>query len=285
MIDLHCHILPGLDDGPANFDGSLALAAAALADGTQIIVATPHIRADYRFDSALIAPSVALLNQKLRERNLPVSVLRGAEVAMPKAKSLTDDALSRLCVGSGRYILVESPYDARDELFADDVLLLKERGFDPVLAHPERSPYFQHRLEAIERLVEEGVVCSVTAASLSGSFGSTVRRFVLELMRRRLVHNVASDAHSAVRRRPGLSRGLEAARTVFPDLGEHARWFSVTAPAAILAGNPVPQPPELGQPDEDALMATATVQRSSGSRLARLRARLSRSDRVSDTSP
>jgi protein-tyrosine phosphatase len=126
-----------------------------------------------------------------------------------------------------------------------DTLLysLQERGHRILLAHPERSPAIQRSPELLEQFVSDGMLSSITAASLRGEFGGTVKRFTFELLERDLVHNVASDAHDARHRRPGIGDAFEAAEDELPGISERAKWMTVDVPKAILDGGPVPAPP------------------------------------------
>src|SRR4051794_30168337 len=111
VIDLHCHILPGLDDGPPDLDASVALARLAAADGTRTIVATPHVREDYPFKVEQIATLTGQVNERLAAENVPITVKAGAEVAISRLSQLDDDTLGKLCLGDDtNAMLVESPY-------------------------------------------------------------------------------------------------------------------------------------------------------------------------------
>ncbi|MDQ3935593.1 MAG: tyrosine protein phosphatase [Actinomycetota bacterium] len=244
MIDLHCHILPGLDDGPVNFDFSVAMARAAAEAGIQVMVATPHIRSDYDVDPAGIEGHVRTLNEAIADEGIQLLVLSGGEVSLLKAAELDDDVLRLVCLGSSDYVLLESPYRASDVDIEGIVRDVQERGFRPLLAHPERCPIFQHDPDRLQRLVNSGVLCSITAASLAGGFGSTVKRFTLDLVADGLVHDVASDAHDHLHRPPDLLAGFDAAESDFPGIGEQASWFTVTSPVAILAGRSLPPRPD-----------------------------------------
>jgi protein-tyrosine phosphatase len=245
VIDLHCHILPGLDDGPANLDFSLSMARAAVEAGTQLIVATPHIRADFDVDPAEIEPRVDLFNDRLQRERLPLRVLPGAEIGWASASDLDDAQLARLSLGSGRRILLESPYGKRPVDLEGIVAGLADRGFQVVLAHPERCPLFQRDPERLRKLVAGGALCSITAGSMQGSFGDTVRTFTIEMLRGGLVHDVASDAHDHIHRPPALVDGFEDMKVDLPGIERHAPWYTVTSPVAILAGNPIPAAPVL----------------------------------------
>jgi protein-tyrosine phosphatase len=248
VIDLHCHILPGLDDGPANEDFSLAMARAAVDAGIQLIVATPHVRSDYQVDLDEIASKVDSLNAVLESDEVPLMVMTGGEVALPKIPELGDRDLAKICLGRARHLLVESPYRRR-EIDIEGILTdLQRRGFKPVLAHPERCPIFRSNRDLLATLVERGVLCSITAASLAGGFGEPVRRFALEMLRDGLVHSVASDAHDHLHRRPELISGFEAAEEHLPGVLDQVAWYTTTAPVAILAGRPLPARPEPPSP-------------------------------------
>ena len=244
MIDLHCHILPGVDDGPVNLDFSVAMARAAAENGIQVMVATPHIRADYDVDPRAVGPLVERLNAALEEDETQLLVLAGGEVSLEKAGELDDDTLRLVCLGESDYVLLESPYRQIDIDIEGIVREVQARGFKPMLAHPERCPIFQSDPDRLQRLVNMGVLCSITASSLAGGFGSTVRRFTLELMHDGLIHDVATDAHDHLHRPPDLLAGFESAEGEIPGISTQAPWFTVTAPVAILAGRALPARPD-----------------------------------------
>jgi protein-tyrosine phosphatase len=246
VIDLHCHILPGLDDGPPDLDASVALARLAAADGTRTIVATPHVREDYPFAIEEIAERTAEVNARLAADQVDLSVKPGAEVAISRLSQLDDDTLKSICLGDDtKAMLVESPYQQATDTLEDTLFNLQLRGFKPVLAHPERSPSFMSSPERLEKLVERGMLCSVTSASMAGRFGRTVQRFTRTLFERGLVHDVASDAHDIMRRAPGLTAGFRLLDRDVPGLLGQMTYFTEQAPAAILAGKPLPQKPTL----------------------------------------
>jgi protein-tyrosine phosphatase len=248
LIDLHCHLLPGLDDGPATIEESLALARAASETGIDAIVATPHIREDYPFDPAEIALRARELEQAFREAGIPLRVVEGAEVAITKVPDLDQATLSTLCLGDGPYMLVESPYTYATTVLEETVFDLQVQGFRPVLAHPERAPSFQQEPDRLVGLVERGVLCSVTAASMMGTFGRTVQRFTAVIFSQGLVHNVASDAHDPVRRPIDLVGGFERLEGSVPGVAQLARWCTVNVPEAILIGAELPAAPDWQKP-------------------------------------
>ncbi|MDQ3274369.1 MAG: hypothetical protein M3Q39_04890 [Actinomycetota bacterium] len=161
---------------------------------------------------------------------------------MPRLSVLDDHSLQDLCLGPGTYLLVESPYSASP--FLEDLLFdLQTRGFRPLLAHPERCPIFHRDRTLLERLVAQGVLCSITAASLVGGFGRTVRRFTQDILSAGLVHDIASDAHDTARRPPGLTAGLDALRSDLPELAGLTDWYAHGVPGAVIRGEPVPRRP------------------------------------------
>jgi protein-tyrosine phosphatase len=251
VIDLHCHILPGLDDGPANLEFSLAMAQKAVESNIQIIVATPHIRADYDGITAeRIAAAAIELNEQIEDEGLPLRIIAGAEVAIPKLEELTDDELTLLSLGSGGYVLLESPYGGGPVDVEAAVDEIERRGHSTILAHPERCPLFHADIERLAALSDRGVLCSITSASLDGAFGDRARSFSIEMLRRGLVHDVASDAHDHLHRPPFLRSAIAGLDHDLPGIAACAAWYTVTAPVAILAGNDVPRPPrfEAAQP-------------------------------------
>jgi protein-tyrosine phosphatase len=245
MIDLHCHILPGLDDGAHDLDASVAIAQLAAADGTRTMVATPHLREDFPFPIEQIAERTRLVNDRLASDGVELRVVEGAEVAISRLSYLDDPVLAGLTLGSSANVLVESPYQQATDTLEDALFNLQLRGFTPVLAHPERSPSFMSEPDRLERLVGRGVLCSVTAASMAGKFGRTVQRFARLLFERGLVHDVASDAHDVRARAPGLSAGFRVLDRDLPGLAAQIDWYASAAPAAILAGESLPERPSL----------------------------------------
>jgi protein-tyrosine phosphatase len=244
VIDLHCHILPGLDDGAATIDESIVLARAFQEVGIDVAVATPHIREDHPFDPAEIGPRARGLEEALAAEGIELRVVAGAEVAISRVRDLSEEILPTLCLGDGPYMLVESPYTHATNVLEETLFDLQVRGFNPVLAHPERAPSFQQDPDRLVQLVERGVLCSVTAASMVGTFGRTVREFTALLFTRGLVHDVASDAHDPTRRPIDLLAGFQALDRELPGLADQCEWYTVTAPHAILAGLSPPPPPE-----------------------------------------
>jgi protein-tyrosine phosphatase len=232
MIDLHCHVLPGIDDGPATIEGSLALARAAAAAGTRVLLATPHVSWSYPANDAdTIAALVDELNARLEAEEIALEVRAGAELAITRLIEIAPAELARLSLGGSPWLLVEPPF-APTITGLDSILLdLQRQGHRILLAHPERCHAFHRDPQMLESLVRAGVLTSITAGSLVGRFGNQVRRFALSLARDGLIHNVASDAHDSVHRPPGTAAELREA-----GLEPLADWLTEQVPAAILAG-------------------------------------------------
>ena len=234
MIDLHSHILPGLDDGPDDLSGSLEMARAAVAAGIETMVATPHVDHRYGLDSATIEAAVLRLDGELAAREIPLTVMAGGEVAPARLPELDRAERRALCLASGPYLLVECPFSRRVDELEALVLELRREGQAVLLAHPERCPAFLADPGRLDRLVGEGVLCCLTAGAVRGEFGGTVRRLSLSLLDRGLAHAVASDAHDHWRRPPRLE--LAGALGGSPVSAEEERWLTTLAPGAILVG-------------------------------------------------
>jgi protein-tyrosine phosphatase len=243
MIDLHSHVLPGIDDGPETIEGSLALARDAAAVGTRVLVATPHVSWSYPNDADTIAPLVEDLNARLVAEGVALEVRAGAEIAMTRLIDIPSGELSRLSLGGGPWLLVEPPFaptvTGLDSLIFD----LQRQGYRVLIAHPERCKAFHRDPGMLRELVSEGSLTSITAGSLIGSFGSEARRFALMMAREGLIHNVASDTHDTVRRPPGVAAELRQA-----GLEPLKDWLTEQVPAAILGGAAIPTRPAVELP-------------------------------------
>jgi protein-tyrosine phosphatase len=245
MIDLHSHVLPGIDDGAATLEDSLAIARAAVADGTRTLAATPHIDHHHGVEPVKLPARVRGLQAELKRRRIPLQLVTGGEIALARCAELSDADLRGLALGGGPYLLIESPHLPTGGAFEPALFDLQVRGFRVLLAHPERSPVFLRDRDRLRRLVAHGALCSITAGSIAGRFGRTVRSYSLELLREGLVHDVASDAHDDSRRPPTMRECFAAAERELPGLYEQVEWLTEGAPAAILRGRELPPRPEL----------------------------------------
>jgi protein-tyrosine phosphatase len=243
LIDLHCHLLPGLDDGPPGMGEALALAEAAVAAGTTRIVATPHVDNLWRVRPDQISRHASALREALQVKGLALEVDTGAEIAISRLADLSSAELRSLRLGAGPYLLLECPLTPTAGDFDFALTRILRRGEAVVLAHPERAPLFQQEPDRLRRLVDAGALCSITTGAMRGDFGALVRGFTLELLREGLVHNIASDAHDHLRRPPGLRDAFAAAEPALAGISAQSDWFTRQAPAAILADEPLPARP------------------------------------------
>ena len=222
----------------SDLDATLELARAAARGGTTDVVATPHVNATWPNTPERIGVGVQELRRQLAEHEIPLRIHAGAEVALTWAMERSDGELARLTLGGGPWLLVEPPHTSR-VIGLDGLLVrLQHRGHRIILAHVERCPTFLADREMLARLVDAGMLTSVTAGSLVGRFGGRVQRFTHDLLNAGLVHNVASDAHDVRGRPPGISGELERA-----GLEERRSWLTVEVPRALLGGAPIPIAP------------------------------------------
>lgn len=240
MIDLHIHLLPGLDDGPADSAATVELARACVADGIDAVVATPHVSERYPTTVAAITTALTEARSALTAAGVELAVEAGAEIAIDQLDRLGDDDLVALSFGGrGTHLLLETPYAAWPLELERQLMRLGGLGIRGVLAHPERSVGVQKGdgLERIERAVGRGLLVQVTAGSLTGRFGRTAQQTAHQLLQRELVHLVSTDAHDTTKRPPELTAAGEV-------LGaERARWLTTDVPAAILRGGQLPPRP------------------------------------------
>ena len=239
MIDLHCHILPGIDDGAADLEDSLAMAAQGAEDGIELICATPHIRHDHDVRIGELERRVSDLNGELERGGIPTRVATGGEVAETIVEHLDDEELPLVTLGGGgRWILLEPAPGPLSDSLPVAVDHLRERGLRCLIAHPERhlTADFQQRLAV---LVERGALVQATAAYFNWSRTADA---MLDLARWGLVHVLSSDSHSASRGRPvRLSEALATLERV-DAVAPHLEWIAHVAPAAIARGQDVEPP-------------------------------------------
>jgi protein-tyrosine phosphatase len=238
MIDLHSHILRGVDDGARSLEESVEIARAALADGIRVIAATPHVRDDWPTGAALMEERVAELRSELDEAGIPLHVRRGGEISLDWLSRLPTEELRRFTLGGSRYLLVETPYYGWPLDLGDVLASLRTRGFTPVLAHPERNAEVQVRPDRLVPLVEAGMLVQVTAASVDGRIGRRARECGLHLIKDGLAHLLASDAHHASVRAVGMAAAAKAVGG-----GALGYWLTRDVPSAILADEELPPRP------------------------------------------
>lgn len=238
MIDLHCHILPAVDDGALDIDDSAGLARQAEHDGIGAICATPHIRHDHDVRIEELSSRVEAVNRRLREDGIAVEVLPGGEVAETAVEGLAEEQLARVALGSGRWILLEPAPGPLGGSLLRRIELLRERGYRTLVAHPERH-LSEDMFERIAGLIEAGALVQATADFFLRERMAAGMKALTEAG---LVHVLSSDAHSSHGGRPvqlsaalGVMRGIEA-------VTDHVEWIAETAPRAIVEGAEVECP-------------------------------------------
>jgi protein-tyrosine phosphatase len=233
MIDLHCHILPGLDDGALDLDDSLALARQAQADGIEAVCATPHIRHDHHVPVEEIAARVDSLQRALDAQGIDVRILPGGELAQTEADRLDEAGLRAVTLGgAGGWVLLEPSPGPLDDDLRELVRRLARRGVRTVLAHPERHAGVDFA-ERVRRLAGDGCLIQWTAEFIARAEPGG---HVMELAREGLVHLLASDAHSSHAGRP-LRLATGFARLASVCSPEQLAWSIDVAPQAIVRGD------------------------------------------------
>jgi protein-tyrosine phosphatase len=238
MIDLHCHILPGVDDGALDLDDSVGLARQAVDDGVELVCATPHIRHDHDVRIEEVGERVAALNARLRDEGLPVTVLRGGEVAETAVEGLSEDELARVALGAGRWVLLEPAPGPLSETLERRVEHLAERGHRALIAHPERH-LSADMYERIAALVAAGALVQATADFFLREHTAAGMRSLAEAG---LVHVLSSDAHSSHGGRPLRMREAFESLAGIEAVAPHLAWMRDVAPRAIVEGGEVELP-------------------------------------------
>jgi len=235
ITDLHCHLLPGVDDGPPTMAAALDLAREHVRQGVGRVVATPHCNVRIPTPAATIVEGVAELRAALDDAGIPLIVEAGAEVAAAHLPDLDAGELSGLTLGDGSWVLLEAPLAAEFpiERAAQDLM---DEGYHVLLAHPERCALFLRAPGRVRELVEAGARVSVTSGALAGGFGRPARAQALAWAEAGLVHNAASDAHDLVRRPPRLLADVRAA-----GLADRIEFWCADTPDALVG--PAPQRP------------------------------------------
>lgn len=244
MIDLHCHILPGLDDGAADLATALDMARACVRDGVQVVVCTPHILPGlYHNTGSDIRQATGRMQQALDAEGIPLTLVTGADVHV--APDLVGGLRSGrlLSIADSRYVLIEPPHHVAPIRLEDAFFELLLAGYVPVLTHPERLSWISKQYPLIQRLTRSGVWMQITAGSLAGAFGREARYWSERMLDEGCVHVLATDAHGVDRRPPDLGRGRELAARRIGEAG--ALDLVWTRPGGVLANAP---PTELPAP-------------------------------------
>lgn len=234
-VDLHFHLLPAVDDGPADVDDAVELARAAVADGSGTVVATPHVHPDWNTDTLELAERVRELRGELDRAGVDLALECGGELAHCLVGDLDQRELDAIAQGpkGARWLLVETPFEGMAEDFHAATTELRSRGFGILLAHPERSAEVVFGDGAgLRRELSEGALVQLTAASLTGGHGEEARVAAVELLQSGVVTLISSDAHGPTRP-PALSEAHRALAT-YPVLAHLADPLVADAPRRLL---------------------------------------------------
>jgi protein-tyrosine phosphatase len=238
VIDLHCHILPALDDGALDMEDSVGLARQAAGDGIEAVCATPHIRHDHDVRIEEMVERVEALNARLRDEDLPVTVLQGGEVAETAVEALSEEELGRVSLGAGRWILLEPAPGPLSETLLHRVAHLAERGHRTIVAHPERH-LSADMYERIAALIAAGALVQATADFFLREHTAAGMRALAEAG---LVHLLSSDAHSSHGGRPLKMSAAFDQLTKTESVAPHVHWMRDVAPRAIVEGKELSVP-------------------------------------------
>ena len=238
LIDLHCHILPALDDGALDLRDSLAMGRQAVNDGIEAICATPHIRHDHDVRIEQLAGRVEAVNRSLREEGVPVTVLQGGEVAETAVEDLSEEELSRVTLGDGSWVLLEPAPGPLSDTLIRRVEHLAERGHRALIAHPERH-LSADMYERIAALIAAGALVQATADFFLRERTAGGMRSLAEAG---LIHVLSSDAHSSHGGRPvHISEPFTVLAGIEP-VAPHIEWMRDIAPRAIVEGEELALP-------------------------------------------
>ena len=267
MIDLHSHILPGIDDGAPNLDVSIEMARASVANGVSVLACTPHIMPGvWNNAGPQIRQDVATLQRELDARGIPLQLVTGADVHIAPDLVSAISSGRVLTLNDTRYILLELPHHVAPPHADECFFQLLTAGYVPIFTHPERLSWIPQHYDFLHRLAASGVLMQITAGSLVGSFGKRAQYWAERMLNEGLVHVIASDMHDSVRRPPVLAQGWEIARQLVGD--EEAVHLVVTRPYGILNNDPpnsLPRTPA-GNQDRDGYKAHSTESRDNSKR-------------------
>lgn len=244
MVDLHCHILPGLDDGPQSIEESLLMAESAIADGITHVVATPHASSTFPFEYGRVRERRDALQRLVGER---LTLATGCDFHLnPENLAALKQDAARFCINQKDYLLVEFNEISIPPAMDQTLHELQLAGLRPVITHPERNAILRAQPERLAKWVRQGCHAQVTGGSLTGVFGPVAREIALFWIGIGLIHFVSSDAHNTRGRPLKLRPACDVVRKTFSE--EKARALFVDNPLAAFEGRALPHVPEV--PDD-----------------------------------
>jgi protein-tyrosine phosphatase len=207
MIDIHCHILPGVDDGAKSIEESMEMAKQAVLDGIHTIVATPHHNEKYSNEKAFILKQVENLNALLQQQNIPLTILPGQEPRIDgdMIQQLDNGQLMTL-TNNSKYLFVELPSNHVPRYTEKLLYDIQLKGITPIIVHPERNQEIIENPELLYQLVKKGAITQLTASSVAGDLGKKIKKFCMQLVESNLTHLIASDAHNCDTRKFRLTQ-------------------------------------------------------------------------------
>jgi len=194
-VDMHTHVLPGVDDGAATLAHALAMLHAAQAIGITHIIATAHYTERYAADDECLGAAYASLCAQCAADGITIAVTRGREVNFTDTHLAAVRNDARLCMPNGKFALIEAPEGLNTGAMIEGFFELSMAGIQPILAHPERSWTFQQQPAMLEKVRQHGVLLQVDAKSIMGNHGGAAKRLALDLLARGAVDMLSSDAH------------------------------------------------------------------------------------------
>jgi protein-tyrosine phosphatase len=239
MIDIHHHLLWGMDDGASTLEASIAMAKMAAADGITHIVCSPHSNGSYNYDPPIIDAKIVELQERLDRDSVGVKLGRGCDFHM-SYENIQEAKVdpTKFSINGLGYLLVEVPDYGLPRGLTEIFYQLQLAGLTPILTHPERNPTLQNDKDRIAEWLQRGVLVQVTAGSVLGRMGKHAERMAHELLENRWVHFLATDAHNTTSRAPKMREAMELVATKYgPD---YAHLLCVSNPLAVFMGKPMP---------------------------------------------
>ncbi len=242
MIDLHCHILPMVDDGAETAADALAMAKHCLKNGIDVVVATPHcnlLGGRGNFRGREFEETLGLFRALLRQSHIPLTVLPGSELfTHPADVGRLLDGKKVMTLNRSRYLLAEFNFHAQGESISRDLGQIAKRGYVPVVAHPERYSAVQQDPRLVAQWFSEGYIIQLNKGSLLGRLGKGAHRCSLHLLQNGLAHVIASDAHNMSSRPPGFVSLLPLLRQLCPP--DYIELLLEGNPRRIISDKPIP---------------------------------------------
>ena len=217
ITDIHCHILPNMDDGARDIETSVKMAQIALSEGISRIIATPHFDPDINNIEDFVAKrkeAIKYLTAELKTRGLEIDILPGAELYLTPSL-LKLDGLECLCLGNSRYILIEIPMTIVPIWLDEMIYSIQMKGITPILAHPERYMKMINSPQVLDDFVDRGLMLQINASSFCDVSDRKTKKFIHYLMKNDMVHFLATDAHGAGSRPPKIQESISRAADIY----------------------------------------------------------------------